>query len=113
MKLEFIMVTQKPTVCQKSGNMLVLNSESLSEKFSPPFFWDKDGIIFTAEGKSLTGDNYCSLLTKHRLKIMEIRGGKFSKGVLSLQLVALQKFNEIRFKIADSLRWALRIIIYF
>jgi hypothetical protein len=35
---------------------------------------------------------------------MEICGGKFSKGVLSLQLVALQKFNEIRFKISDSLR---------
>jgi hypothetical protein len=42
-------------------------------------FWDKVGVIFTdymQQGKSMTGDYYCSFQTKLQTKIVETRREK-------------------------------------
>jgi hypothetical protein len=72
MKLGFLVKSQRAKKFQKSENMLILDLKHFSSRKSvgkvfASVFWDKDGVIFKdymQQGKSITGDCYCSLLRK-------------------------------------------------
>jgi hypothetical protein len=47
MELGFIILTQTPKKCPKSGNMLVLSPKRSAGKVIPSIFWARDEVIFT------------------------------------------------------------------
>jgi len=57
------------------------------EKFSPRFFWDQDGILFTdylPKGQIINAEYYSSLLVQLKVILKEKRRGKVTKWVLFL-----------------------------
>jgi hypothetical protein len=81
-------------------------------------FWDKVGVIFTdymQQGKSMTGDYYCSFQTKLQTKIVETRREKscvvFARRCTCKNLMkSVLKLLTIQHIL---LTWPLRIITYF
>ena len=69
------------------GHPAPTNSECQNplEKFSPQFFWNKDGILLTdylPKGQTINAEYYSSLLVQFKDILREKRRGKFTKRVL-------------------------------